>query len=199
MSTSDQIISRIDELLTERDQEEWSDDPGENVMLEYSDAVAAYHGALHLATMLYGSDSHHARSLLQAVEKAKLSSDSRSYNFRMEIWPIARGCLQAMRGDVKFGLLDRIERRALGEVLGDLLNLAKQAINERTSGSQNVAAVLTAAAYEDTLRRLATSLTPPVTERIDLSQIISALKTGGVLTGASLSTGQGFLKFRNDA
>jgi hypothetical protein len=35
--------------------------------------------------------------------------------------------------------------------------------------------------------------------RPDLSSIITALKAAGLLAGAALTTGQGYLKFRNDA
>jgi len=67
-----------------------------------------------------------------------------------------------------------------------------------TDGARNVAAVLTAAAFEDTIRRMGATLAG-VEGRPDLKEVLMALKKAQVLLGAPLATALGYLKFRNDA
>ena len=61
-----------------------------------------------------------------------------------------------------------------------------------------MAAVLAAAAYEDTLRRLGEAHAG-VTGRPSLPDVITALKKTRVLEGASVGIASSYLKFRNDA
>ena len=91
----------------------------------------------------------------------------------------------------------RVERRAIGEVIADMLGLAKEALHHGEK-SRNVAAVLTAAAFEDTIRKMGATLAN-VQGRPDLANVLTALKTAKVIVGAPLTTAQGYLKFRNDA
>ena len=79
-----------------------------------------------------------------------------------------------------------------------MLGLAKEALSEGSEGAKNVAAVLTAAAYEDTMRKMGATLVN-VQGRPDLSDVVTALKNANVLVGAPLTTALGYLKFRNDA
>jgi hypothetical protein len=102
-----------------------------------------------------------------------------------------------MRADIDAGLVGTVERRAMGEVIADMLGLAKEALGHGVK-SHNVAAVLTAAAFEDTIRKMGATLAN-VQGRPDLADVLTALKNAKVLIGAPLTTAQGFLKFRNDA
>jgi len=89
-------------------------------------------------------------------------------------------------------------RRAVAAVVGDFLKLAKDALADGSEGAKNVAAVLTAAAFEDVMRRAAAQFAG-VNDRRALADVLTALKTAGVLAGADVATGQGYLKFRNDS
>jgi len=91
-----------------------------------------------------------------------------------------------------------MERRVAGEVIADMLGSAKEALGEGSDGAKNVAAVLTAAAYEDTIRKMGAALAG-VPGCPDLQDILGALKVAGILSGAPLVTALGHLKFRNDA
>jgi hypothetical protein len=82
-------------------------------------------------------------------------------------------------------------------VLSDLLSVAKAALKEPGDGAKNVAAVLTAAAFEDVLRRLASVRGLPHTEH--LQDVVTALKNAGALKGAEVSIAVGYLPFRNKA
>lgn len=98
---------------------------------------------------------------------------------------------------LNLGCVGTLERTVTGEVLADFLQLAKalEPLNDKT---KNVAAVLGAAAFEDTIRRMGGQFCG-IHDREDLSSIVTALKTKGVLVGAQFGTVQAQLQFRNDA
>jgi hypothetical protein len=108
------------------------------------------------------------------------------------------GLLESAKLAVEKGITTEGRSRDFGEILSDMLSLAKEAVAANTEGSKNVAAVLIAATFEETIRRMGESLAE-VAGRPDLSKVIEALKSTGVLQGASLTTALGYLKFRNDA
>lgn len=86
----------------------------------------------------------------------------------------------------------------VGEVLSEMVRLAKEILSERTEASKNTAAVLTAAAYEGLVRRMGEELAD-VTDRPKLEDVIGTLKRADILKGGQIGTAQSFLKFRNDA
>jgi hypothetical protein len=108
------------------------------------------------------------------------------------------GLLESAKEAIQHGTATSARVLDFGEILSDLVLLAKEALARADNGSKNVAAVLTAAAFEDTIRRLGDTHAQ-VTGRPDLSHVIDALKHHGVLKGAALTTALGYLKFRNDA
>jgi hypothetical protein len=185
------IIQRIDELL----DAEQPNDTGENI---YAAAVETYQRTLTLVTSLYGPRSHQAEAILKAADMARKEVGEVSYTFPRAIRPVMRGTLRAMRGDVEAGLVGNIERRVSGELLADFLGLAKVALADGSDGAKNVAAVLAAATYEDTIRKMGATLAG-VIDRPDLVTVVTQLKNAGVLVGAPLSTALSYLKFRNDA
>jgi hypothetical protein len=81
--------------------------------------------------------------------------------------------------------------RVSGEVLGDFLSLAKAALADGGDDQKNVAAVLVAASFEDTIRRLAAA-TAGVGDRRKLEDVVGILKVNEVLVGASVATAVGY-------
>ena len=82
-----------------------------------------------------------------------------------------------------------------GEVLGDFIQLAKRALED---GYKDVAAVLAAAALEDALKRYAESSDLDV-EGKEMSQVINAIKSKGLLAGNQNKVLRAMPKIRNDA
>jgi hypothetical protein len=186
------FIRRIDELLG-------AQLPTDNPRNIYAAVVEEYQGTLALLISLYGTSSHQEETLLSSAKRASnLAGGLIEHNFPHQVRPVIKGTLRAIRADLEAGLIGNVAQRAAGEVLGDMLGLAKEAMALSTESAKNVAAVLTAAAYEDTIRQMGTTLAN-VRGRPDLSAVITALKDAGVLVGAALTTGQSYLKFRNDA
>lgn len=184
------VVRRIDELLAAQ----LPHDTSENV---YAAVVEEYQSTLTIVGVLYGAASSQAQALLKAADDARKKTGLIEHNFP-RIRPVVQGTLRAMRSDVEAGFLGSIERRAAGEVLGDMLGLAKEALAIDADGTRNVAAVLAAAAFEDTIRKMGAAFDSILT-RPDLGDVLAALKKSGTLTGAPFTTAQSYLKFRNDA
>jgi len=71
------------------------------------------------------------------------------------------------------------------------------ALDERDAQAKNVAAVLAASVYEDTIRRLASTNGIPHEEK--LSNVLVELKEKGLLQGSQVGIAQSYLSFRNNA
>jgi hypothetical protein len=158
----------------------------------------AFQGTLTLARVLFGPGSTQEMTLVEAAKRAR---DGKSYahtNFNTHLKPVVLGTLHAMRGDIEAGLIGDLRRHAVGEVIADIVSLAREAMADGSEGAKNVAAVLAAASFEDTIRKMGSSFAN-IEERIQLSDVLVALKKVGVLDGAPFTTAQSYLKFRNDA
>jgi hypothetical protein len=100
-----------------------------------------------------------------------------------------------MAAEVRDGLVQNIRLGVVGEVLADLVSMARDGLEQ---GSVPVAAVLAAAGFEDLIRRLAQEKAG-VTSRMKLEQVLIELKDKGILQGGEPGIAQSFLKFRNDS
>ena len=109
------------------------------------------------------------------------------------------GRLRSFRREVALDLVADLELQIGGEILAELLSLARAALAEGgDAGHTNVAAVLAAAAFEDAIRRLGERA--GVEGRPKLSEVVAALKDAEVLAGADLRLAQNnHLTLRNDA
>jgi hypothetical protein len=87
--------------------------------------------------------------------------------------------------------------QAKGEILGDFISLAREAL-AGGSASEKVGAVLVTAALEETLKQLGDEKGLDVYNR-DMRGVIQKLKDGGVLSGAQPSVATGYVKFRDNA
>jgi hypothetical protein len=185
----ERLLSRIDALinglsLTDEDM------TGTNATLQ---------GTLTLVRTLYGMGSAQEGILSGSVKAAQSAKDGAPfYNFDRHVKPAVLGTLRAIKGDVENGLVGDLRRRAVGEVVADMLLLAKEALADKRDAAKNVAAVLAAASFEDTIRKMGSAFAQ-VEDRRDLADVLSALKKSAVLEGAPFTTAQGYLKFRNDA
>jgi hypothetical protein len=159
----------------------------------------AFYGTITVIRCARGPGSVHEAQLLNAMTRAgEDKSGYWSYRVLQHVAPTVRGSLRALKADVEQGLIGSVALQASGAVLGDFLGLAKVALSNGGQPELNVASVLAAAAFEDTLRRLA-EVKAGLTDRPKLEDVIGRLKSAGVLVGASVATANGYLKFRNDS
>lgn len=178
------VLSRIDYLIQTR-----------GVQSIPADSQERLHGAISLMTALYGADSPQVKRLQQDAEK--VISKYHVEGAADQIDCLAIGALRNLKGEVEAGLLASLQRVVSGEVLSDFLQLSRQALDEKGDGPKNVAAVLAAALFEDTIRRLAKSNSIPHIEK--LQDVITELKSIGVLQGSQVGIANSYLNFRNNA
>jgi len=175
------ILERIETLLNEEDLE-----------------IQA-HGTFSLYTMVYGPDSTQFERLQASFHTEYAHQIGRiPHQLRSHNKSTLRGALQSLKGEIEAGLLASLSAWYSGEVLGDFLGVAREALSQRSEGSDKVSAVLVAAAFEETLRRLALDKMG-ISERSKLDEIQKTLKDGRILKGVEVASAQSYLTFRNRA
>lgn len=92
----------------------------------------------------------------------------------------ALGVFRAAKEDYEGGYVFSLEKAVSGELFGDFVLLAEQSLAE---GYKDVAAVLACAALEDALKRYARTEGLDV-DNADMQQVVNALKSKGLVSGA---------------
>jgi hypothetical protein len=151
-------------------------------------AAEALQFAVSMAAAFYGQNSPQLDVIQSRYTKNTKDSPFMIHQF-------AVGAIRNMAAEIRDGLVGSIRLQITGEVLADLVTLARDAL---AKGTIYVAAVLTAAAFEDALRSIAAAKTG-LTTRDKLDQVIIQLKDKNVLQGGEPGVVQSFLKFRNDS
>lgn len=99
------------------------------------------------------------------------------------------------KDDFEGGYVFNVELRISGEVFGDFVALARQSLSE---GQKDVAAVLACAALEDAIKRLASANALP-TDGKTMVELVNALKSAGLVSGAQKSLLDAMPRIRNMA
>jgi len=162
--------------------------------LDRSVVDGTYAGTLNIVSALYGATSAQTKTLL---EMHKLSN-TRDYGVDWLIQSFAsslRGVLENIKEELEAGLISSIADQAAGEVIGDLVALAKTQLR---GGYKDVAAVLATAALEDAMKRKAAEQGVNV-EGKTLDAVINALKAKQFFKGAQAPIVASYVKLRNAA
>jgi hypothetical protein len=178
--TKEQLVAHIDNLLKDC-----------QVVTDQADPFKPFNGALTLMRVLYGENSPQLKALVE--RRKEIYAKYTGYATTQELKASVAGALQNLRAEIEIGLLPSLEGRITSDVLSDFVTLAREALQELGEGPKNVAAVLAAAAYEDTLRRMAGG------SREKLEAVIGGLKQSEKLVAPQVGIAQGFLSFRNHA
>ena len=154
-----------------------------------------FHGALNIMTILYGPKSTQVENFIEEGQKMRDKyAPGTAANF---VGELAEGALNNMKSELAAGVIGSLQRTITGEVLTDFLQAARAALDEKGDDAKNIAAVLAAALFEDTIRRLATADGIPHIEK--LQDVITELKNKAVLQGPQVGIANSYLKFRNDS
>ncbi len=182
MNSAD-IVRRIDELLRLQPAE------GE---VGYANAAQITQGCASLLTIAYGAKSNQVAQFNTTL--ADIGSTSRQY------WIVTacQGVLVNLKREMEAGLTGGLRQQITGEVLTDLIQLARTVLDEPGDNAKNVASVLTAAAFEDTIRRMGESLAG-VIGKDDLADVLKQLKDAEVMKSPQVGIAQSYLSFRNHA
>src|ERR1017187_8450712 len=116
------------------------------------EASEAYHFATSMLTALYGAGSPQVQALRANAEASMNRKDGPPRYTLM--YQFALGVIENTKREVDAGLIMNLRVLVAGELLADLLRLAKDVLGERTEEATNVAAVLTASAFETLIRRM---------------------------------------------
>lgn len=179
--TNADIITRIDELLG----------------LPAGNTAELLNGCISLLSLVYGPSSpqlEYFKVSIAAVGKGALAGGFE----RVEKNRVAQGTLKSLKRDIESGLTANLRQQITAEVLTDFIQLSRSALNEGGVGAKNVAAVLAAAAFEDTIRRMGEDLAG-VVGKDDLSEVLKKLKDAGVMQSPQVGIAQSYLSFRNHA
>ncbi len=143
---------------------------------------------------VYGTDGPQIKHLEKIKEEYDFVKSDGDDSHQVPMWHTLSNLLDEFESDLANGLLDSIELVATGEVLSDLVVLAKEKLTE----NKDVAAVLISAAFEDAAKRLARH--NKLWNGGDLSTAINALKgKARIIQGAQVAFADGCLKLRNQA
>jgi len=151
-------------------------------------------GTLTVVESLYGANSPQIKALLEG-RKAYTKTQ---YSSEYELTAIARlleGTLLNIREELAAGLIRSLSAEAAGEVIGDLIALSRAQLK---AGYKDVAAVLAAAALEDSLKRKADELGINI-EGKTLDALINALKAKSFFKGPQAPIVASYVKLRNAA
>ena len=180
--TAEQIHKRLKGILVE--VESFVNSPSSVGALE-----GHFIGAMHLIGKVFGTSSDYYESLEEWKKEV--------WNYSFDISSdLLRTILVHALQDFEAGLMAELDTRITGEVISDLLQLAKIALRD---SRKDVAAVLVAAALEDSLKRCARLNGLEISEKTPLTQVIKALKSEGVRVGGQKGVANTLPGFRNAA
>lgn len=183
------ILKRIDELLALT--------PANAHIRANTLANEMVQDTITIITHLYGSDSPQMNSFRATVDARQKGAHGISH-LMMELLESVKGVLRSIKSQIEGGLIGSLRKQITADVLSDFIKLSREALDKNTEGSKNVAAVLAAAGFEDTLRRIGERFAG-ITGREDLSNVLIQLKNSGIIQSPQIGIAQSFLTFRNRA
>ena len=142
--------------------------------------------AQSLIRAIFAEDSPHYRNFLNAFNSCN------GYEFTVDG---LHGVFLSAKDDFEGGYVFNADLQVSGEVFGDFVVMAKHALRE---GHTNVAAVLACSALEDTLKRYGIANGLDVDGKV-MQEVIAALKSKGLVTGAQKSLLDSMPKIRDYA
>jgi hypothetical protein len=187
MKPSD-IVKRIDEILAISTRQ------NDGIYARSSEIAQ---GTVSLLSLIYGRSSAQLQQLNAKLTEVYAYNASPDYKDALAA-DAAQGVLRNLKREIESGLTGNLRQQITGEVLSDLIQLSKAALDEKNDGAKNVAAVLAAAAFEDTIRRMGETFVGVIGQD-DLSEVLKKLKDADVIRPPQIGIAQSYLSFRNHA
>jgi hypothetical protein len=154
-----------------------------------------FHGVVDTMVVLYGPSSVQLQNFLKEEESIHQNYVGRAGAiYRRQL---AQGVLKNLKAAIETGIIESLQKAITGEVLSDFLQLARTVFEEKGENAKNVASVLAAALFEDTIRRIAILNGIPHIEK--LQDVITELKNESLLKGSQVGIANSYLNFRNNA
>ena len=178
MINTEDWIKRADEVIANTSQ--WN----------YSEALQF---ATSMITAFYGPESPQMKTFRMTIENIQ-KKPGNATELRMQ----AGATIKNVKAEIQAGLIKSVRALIAGEIVSDLLALAKGILADSSESAKNVGSVLVAAAFEDIIRRMGVELAG-VVGRPKLEEVIIALKQKDMLKGGEPTIALSYLKFRNDS
>jgi hypothetical protein len=155
------------------------------------------HSTLTILTAMYGADSSQEAVWRSLLDRIRLENPNNDHAVLVRSIGATRGVLQTLLHELDCGFIGSLRTSMTSEILGSFIKLAHGVLDEFGEGGKDVAAVLTAAALQDTVRYLAGK--NGLEERGSLPEILEELREEGVLHNIQSSHTQSYLGFCNKA
>jgi hypothetical protein len=156
-----------------------------------------YLGTISIMQAMYGFDSSQERDLRAYIERLREKTHPANEFIIKQSISAIKGALISIKSELDSGFVGSLRATLSGEVLTDIIKLARAVLEEQGEEAKNVASVLAAAAFEDIIRKLADIKKCGDAEK--LADLLIRIKDAGVLQGAEVSIAQSYLSFRNRA
>jgi hypothetical protein len=140
----------------------------------------------NLVRAVYDKNSPHYENLIKEIDTCRGHEQSVNAVY---------GVFLSAKEDFEGGYVFDVDLRVSGEVFGDFVAMAKQSLSE---GHKDVAAVLACSALEDTLKKYAGLNGITITDE-SMTEVVNALKSKGLVSGAQKSLLDTMPKVRNFA
>ncbi|WP_156469985.1 hypothetical protein [Leptospira alstonii] len=151
-------------------------------------------GTLSIATTVYGTNSPQLRYLIDLRDKVANSKYMENEKY-LALYHATMGYIKNLENEVNDDMIYSLEKIISGDLFSDFMVMAKEAMD---SGQKDVAVVLTCAALEDSLKRLAKIKNIDV-ENKEMAETINTLKSKEIISGPQLKVIQSYTKLRNKA
>ncbi len=159
------LQSQIDTLIALKDQ-------GNDPIAHANEMVT---GTMSLLSAVYGPESAQVQVLTDTDREFR---NSKLFNYQHNMGLLTRaveGMLSNLKRELNGGFVGSLQKRLTSAVLTDLVQLSRVVLDQSGDNAKNVAAVLAAAVFEDTIRRIGSTFVG-VMGKDNLSGIIDALK-----------------------
>ena len=182
MNLKDSLLDRINELL----EKELNDAP-------HAAAAEVHLAVINMFQTLYGPHAPQI-DMVKKVRDQIYDGEKWAIHYQPTLFlQYLHGFLRTLASDLQEGRIVNIQSEARGEVLGDFLILAREALG---AGQKDVASVLACAGLEDTLKRCAGEQGLNVQDK-NMSTVVKALKSARIIRGTQSALLDRFIKLRN--
>ena len=175
---NDKFLQRFQELQDKSDSIQFESYVPDSIWLSWATSAES------LIKAVFGEESPYYTNFISARKRCRGHENGIK---------LLQGLFFSAKEAFEGGYVFNVELTISGEIFGDFVVLAKQSLAE---GHKDVAAVLASAALEDALKRYA-KVNGLNVDGATMAKVISAIKSKGLVSGASNSILDSMLRIRN--
>lgn len=155
------------------------------------------HGTLSLMHAMYGTDSSQEIAWRLSLDQIRGKAPLHDPNVQKQLVEATRGVLQIMLQEIDSGFIGTIHTAITAEILSGFIRLAHSKLDESGKMGKDVAAVLTAAIFDNTIHRLGNRY--GLEDHDSIADVLEDLEKDGLLPRAQIDIARSYLNFRDMA